>query len=181
MKKMLLLLAIVILGIGGCGQVDLSGFHDLAGTVQSVHPDPAPSSASLSSSCRTASASVRITRRANSRSTPASIPARSQEQDILPAGIRQLQPPQADASRRFTFWFTLATTMRDVPRSTSGQVVLNSCPPRESTSQRRRRHAAQARPLRAPTSPSGSVGCIGMVEQGRDGIRGPGRPTVAQR
>ena len=45
MKKMLLLLAIAMLGIGGCGQVDLSGFHDLAGTMQSVQPHPAPSSA----------------------------------------------------------------------------------------------------------------------------------------
>ena len=44
MKKMLLLLAIAMLGIGGCGQVDLSGLHNLAGTVQSVQPRPASSS-----------------------------------------------------------------------------------------------------------------------------------------
>ncbi len=44
MKKVLLLLAIAVLGIGGCGQMDLSGFSSLALTMQSVQPRPAPSS-----------------------------------------------------------------------------------------------------------------------------------------
>ncbi len=44
MKKVLLLLAIAVLGFGGCGKVDLSGFSSLAWTMQSVQPRPAPSS-----------------------------------------------------------------------------------------------------------------------------------------
>ncbi len=44
MKKVLFLLMIVVLGVGGCGKVDLSGFSSLAWTMQSVQPRPAPSS-----------------------------------------------------------------------------------------------------------------------------------------
>ena len=46
MKKVLFLLMIVVLGVGGCAKVDLSGFSSLAFTMQSVQPCPEPSSSS---------------------------------------------------------------------------------------------------------------------------------------